>query len=186
MAILPIRFYGDPVLTQKAQPIARVTPELRELARNMAETMYASNGIGIAANQVGSLERIIVVDVNWARAEEDEKPEPNPIVMLNPEIVWESEEDDVLEEGCLSIPKILGEVWRPEAIKVRYQTLEGATIEEERDGLHGRCIQHEIDHLNGILFIERMGTIKRKMISRALNQLLKSRQSEPAAGVEQA
>jgi peptide deformylase len=174
MPTIPIRQYGDPILREKAKPIETIEERHRALAKDMTETMYFHLGIGLAGNQVGRLERIIVVDVEYARAEEGNKPPQNPTVMINPEIVEESVEDDVYEEGCLSIPGVLGEVWRPVRIKVRFQDLKGRSHERDCEGLFARCIQHEVDHLNGILFPDRMGKLKRKLISGALNQLLQS------------
>lgn len=181
MPPLEISIYGDPVLGEVAAPIEKVTPELRKLAADMADTMYEANGIGLAANQVGVLQRIIVVDVKWARAEEGEKPERTPITMINPEILEESVDDDVYEEGCLSIPGVLGDVWRPVKVKVRYTSLDGKSHTIEAEDLFARCIQHEVDHLNGIMFPERMGRIKRAMLSRQLAQVAKQRGKQAEA-----
>lgn len=181
MPPLAISIYGDSVLGEVASPIHEITPEIRKLAADMADTMYEANGIGLAANQVGIAKRIIVVDVKWARAAEDEKPERRPITMINPEILEESVEDDVYEEGCLSIPGVLGDVWRPVKIKVRYTALDGQPHTIEAENLFARCIQHEVDHLNGILFPERMGRLKRAMISRQLAQVAKQREKQAEA-----
>lgn len=181
MPPLEISIYGDPVLGEVAAPIEKVTPEIRKLAADMADTMYEANGIGLAANQVGVLQRIIVVDVKWSRAEESEKPERNPITMINPELLEESVDDDVYEEGCLSIPGVLGDVWRPVKVKVRYTSLDGKSHTIEAEDLFARCIQHEVDHLNGIMFPERMGRIKRAMLSRQLAQVAKQRGKQAEA-----
>ncbi len=182
MATLDVLIYGDPVLKQVAEPIKKITSRHHRLAADMVETMYDAQGIGLAANQVGVLERIAVVDVEWAKAKEGEKPEKKPTVLINPEILEESVEDAPYEEGCLSIPNIKGEVWRPVSIKLRYQTLEGQTVVQDCDDLLARCVQHEVDHLNGVLFIDRMGKLKRALLRRSLNQLLKSR-NQPAEPV---
>lgn len=180
MARLEVRLYGDPVLHEVARPIDQITGEHRKLAEDMAETMYESRGIGLAANQVGVTERIIVIDVNWSEKRNKKPQGRNPIVLINPEILEEGVEDDVLAEGCLSLPEIEGDVWRPTAIKVRYQTLEGQTVERAATELEARCIQHEVDHLNGILFIDRMAADAREKLA---GKLAKLRKSNPRAGV---
>jgi peptide deformylase len=174
-----IYIYDDPVLRERAEPIKKITERHRELARDMAETMYAASGIGLAGPQVGLMERIIIVDVEWSHGEEDDPIPRRPITMINPEILEETVEDDVYKEGCLSIPGIEGDVWRPIGIKVRYQTLEGETKEIEAEDLFARCIQHEIDHLDGILFIDRMPPKERKKLNVPLEELALS---EPGPG----
>lgn len=181
MAVLEIRYYGDPVLRERAEPIEQIEKRHHKLAKDMADTMYMENGIGLAGNQIGILERIVVVDVNWARAKNGEKPPKRPIAMINPEIIDESVEDDVYNEGCLSIPTVEGEVWRPIKVKVRYQTLDGKTVEEECEGLHARCIQHEIDHLNGVLFVDRMGKLKRRLLNSQLAKIERATHAKLAA-----
>ncbi len=181
MALLDIRLYGDPVLREKAQPIKEITDEHRLLAEDMAETMYAASGIGLAATQVGLLIRIIIVDVNWARAEERESEPKRPVAMINPEVLEESVEDDDYQEGCLSLPGIEGEVWRSVLIKVRYTTLDGETVIEECEDLHARCILHEIDHLDGTLFIDRMSPAGRRQLDRPLRRLAESASGEAQA-----
>jgi peptide deformylase len=178
MPPLTIRIYGDPVLRQKAAPIEAVTDRHRQLARDMAETMYAANGIGLAANQIGLTERIVIVDVDWAADKEDANGR-KPIVMINPEVLDESIEDESESEGCLSIPTIEGDVWRPLKIRYRYRNLHGTRIEDEANGLKARCILHEIDHLNGVLFIDRLDPAEREKIAGKLAAL---RQANPAAG----
>ncbi|MCL5269921.1 MAG: peptide deformylase [bacterium] len=174
---LEIRIYNDPVLREKARPVAVVTPRHVEIARQMAEMMYGSRGVGLAANQVGLTERIIVVDVEWHKREEDNtNPGRQPIFMVNPEVTEESDTDDVASEGCLSLPGIEGDVWRPASIRYRYTDLEGRPVEAAAEGLKARCIQHEIDHLNGVLFIDRMEPAERKKLA---GQLAKLRQSGP-------
>lgn len=157
MARLPIIHVPDDVLRKKAQPVTTVTSEIRQLLDDMAETMYDAPGIGLAANQIGSLERLIVMDCG-----DDDAPELWQ--MINPEIIWESEEQSKLEEGCLSIPGHNAEVTRPASVRARYMDIEGNICEMEADGLLAACIQHEIDHLNGVLFIDHLSRLKKSMI----------------------
>ena len=157
MARLPIIHVPDDVLRKTAQPVTTVTSEIRQLLDDMAETMYDAPGIGLAANQIGSLERLIVMDCG-----DDDAPELWQ--MINPEIIWESEEQSKLEEGCLSIPGHNAEVTRPASVRARYMDIEGNICEMEADGLLAACIQHEIDHLNGVLFIDHLSRLKRSMI----------------------
>lgn len=157
MPTLPISYYGQSVLREQARPIEKISERHRQLARDMAETMYEARGIGLAANQVGVLERLIVVDVDWSDRKSKKEVQPRaPIAMINPELIEESVEDDVYCEGCLSIPEIDGDVWRPFKIRYRYTDLAGDRVEETAEGLKARCIQHEIDHLNGTLFIDHL------------------------------
>lgn len=177
MAKLDVRIYGDPVLHETARPITRITERHRQLAQEMIETMYAKRGIGLAANQVGITERMIVVDTTWAERN-GRKPQPkNPTVMINPVVLEEGVEDDVYSEGCLSLPEIEGDVWRPTQIRFRYQTLEGETIEREAVELEARCVMHEVDHLDGILFIDRMAPDERERMAGKLQRLRKSQQT---------
>jgi len=169
MALLPIITAPDPVLKKKAKPVERVDGEIRTLMDDMLETMYAAPGIGLAAPQVGVSKRVIVVDV--ARDEE----EPNPLRMANPELVWVSDDDQSYEEGCLSLPEHYAEVVRPRAIRVRYIDHENEIRELETEGLLATCIQHEIDHLDGILFVDHISALKRNMI---LRKLLKAKKEE--------
>jgi len=179
MAILPIRIYGDPVLRQRATEITReqVDEALRQFAIDMGETMYANSGIGLAANQVGDLRRIFVVDVdqvnNEIRKKGRVKDQARRLlrVYLNPEIIESSDEDDTYDEGCLSIPELEGPVFRPIRIKVRYQTLEWNIQEEWLSGLHARVFQHELDHLDGLMFIDRMAEEARLRLAGALGRI---------------
>lgn len=157
MARLPIIHVPDDVLRKTAQPVTTVTSEIRQLLDDMAETMYDAPGIGLAANQIGSLERLIVMDCG-----DDDAPELWQ--MINPEIIWKSEEQSKLEEGCLSIPGHNAEVTRPASVRARYMNIEGNICEMEADGLLAACIQHEIDHLNGVLFIDHLSRLKKSMI----------------------
>lgn len=153
---LEVRILGDPVLRAKAVPVAEITEEHRELIRNMFETMYAEEGVGLAAPQVGVSERIIVID-----PQNDEVP---AFALINPEITELSKETEKGEEGCLSIPGLRDIVERPFRCMVRGTTPEGEVRELELDGLPARIIQHEVDHLDGILFIDRVSALKRKLL----------------------
>jgi peptide deformylase len=172
MAIRPILSVGDPrevaILKQKSLPVERVDDELRALMDDMLETMYDAPGIGLAAIQIGVPKRVIVMDL----AREGEAPQPRYFV--NPEIVWTSEELASYEEGCLSVPEVFDDVERPARCKVRYLNRAGEQVEDDADGLYAVCIQHEMDHLEGILFIDHLSRLKRQM---ALKKLQKLRQA---------
>ncbi|ALG70689.1 peptide deformylase [Azospirillum thiophilum] len=168
MARLPILVAPHPVLKRKAQPVAEVDARVAKLMDDMVETMYDANGIGLAAPQVGVLDRVIVVDVH-------EKGEPpNPIRLANPEIVWSSDEKAVCEEGCLSVPEQYAEVTRPERIRVRYLDERNQPQELEADGMLATCLQHEIDHLNGVLFVDYLSTLKRGILLKKVQKLQKA------------
>ena len=176
MALLPIIVAPDPRLKKKSAPVARMDADLRRLMDDMLETMYDAPGIGLAAPQVGVLKRVIVVDV----ARENEARQP--YLMANPELTWVSDDDASYEEGCLSLPEHYAEVARPAAIKVRYLDREGEIRELEADGILATCIQHEIDHLDGILFVDHISALKRNMILRKLLKAKKTaRTPEPVA-----
>jgi len=162
MALLPILTAPDPRLKKKAKPVAAVDDGVRQLMADMLETMYAAPGVGLAAPQVGVSQRVIVLDV----AREGEPLAP--MKLANPEIVWASEDDAAYEEGCLSVPEHYAEVVRPRAVKVRYLDETGAPREIEAEGLLATCLQHEIDHLDGILFLDHLSALKRNMILRKL------------------
>lgn len=172
MARLPIIIVPDPVLKQVAQPIENITDSVRQQAADMIETMYDAPGIGLAANQVNRLNRMIVMDPEFRRDEHSR----NAIVMINPEIIWKSEEYSVMEEGCLSIPQQFAEVERPAEVRVRYVDLDGQIREWVGDDLASHCVQHEIDHLNGVLFIDYLSRLKRSMILKKVRKL--SREDE--------
>ena len=169
MAVLPIIVAPDPRLKRIAEPVAKVDAEMRRLMDDMLETMYKAPGIGLAAPQVGVLKRVIMIDL----AREDEKPQP--LRMANPELIWVSDEDAVYNEGCLSLPEHYADVTRPAAIKVRYIDHENEIRELEADGLLATCIQHEMDHLEGILFVDHLTALKRNII---LRKLLKAKKSD--------
>jgi peptide deformylase len=170
MALRPILVLPDPRLKEVSQPVATIDSEVRTLARDMLETMYDAPGIGLAAIQIGVARRIVVTDVAKP-AEEGEPQVREPMVFINPEIVWSSPETRVYEEGCLSIPEYYEEVERPDRVRVRYLDLEGKTQELEADGLLATCLQHEIDHLNGVLFIDHLSRLKRERCLRKFAKL---------------
>ncbi len=172
MAKLDIIVAPDPRLKVKCKPVARVDAKVARLMENMLETMYAAPGIGLAAPQVGVAQRIIVVDI----AKDGDKP--NPLKMANPELTWVSDEDAVFNEGCLSLPEHYADVVRPRAIKVRYLDHENEIRELEAEGMLATCVQHEMDHLDGILFVDHLTALKRNII---LRKLLKAKKSAAVA-----
>jgi peptide deformylase len=156
--LYPIITIPDSVLRTEAAPVERVDDELRALADDMLATMYDAPGVGLAAPQIGILRRLIVMD-----AARDDDP-PDPVVMVNPEILALSDEMRTHEEGCLSIPEVTAEVERPNIVRVAYLDLEGKPQEDELEGIWATIVQHEIDHLNGVLFIDYLSRLKRDMI----------------------
>ena len=166
--ILPILYVPDPKLRAKAKPVQPGDARVPELAERMLATMYKAPGIGLAAPQIGELLRLVVVDIH-----PDEKPAP--MVLVNPEILAESQDVATREEGCLSLPNQFADVTRPARVKVRWQDLTGARKEIEADGLLAACLQHEIDHLNGVLFVDHISALKRNMLLRKLAKELKSK-----------
>jgi len=167
MAILPIVEVPDPRLRQISTPVETVTDETRVLIRDMFETMYAAPGIGLAAIQVGVPKRILVIDLQEPE-DEDGEPVRNPLVFINPEILENSDREVPYSEGCLSIPDQYAEVDRPDRVRVRWLDEQGAHHEEEIEGLLAIVIQHEMDHLNGILFIDHLSRLKRDMVLKKL------------------
>src|SRR5260370_33639476 len=166
MALLPILTAPDPRLKKKSKPVETVDADVRQLMDEMLETMYAAPGIGLAAPQVGVLKRVIVLDID----REDVKT--GPLLMANPEIVEASDEDVSYEEGCLSVPEHYSDVVRPAKVKVRYLDRDGVPQEMDCEGLLSTCVQHEIDHRAGVLFIDPISALKPNMI---LGQLLQER-----------
>jgi peptide deformylase len=158
MAVCDILTLPDPRLRLVSQPIGRVDAEVRRLVDDMFETMYAAPGIGLAAIQIGVPKRVITMDL--AKKDEGKKPQ----VFINPEILATSADRSTYEEGCLSIPEYYEEVERPSEVKIRYVDLEGNACELEASGLLATCVQHEIDHLNGVLFIDHISKLKRDRI----------------------
>ena len=165
-APLQLRYYGDPVLRKRAEPVAEITEAERQLAEQMLETLYVTgNGIGLAATQVGILKRLIIIHIG----EEDDE-EYEPLVLFNPELL-SSEGEIVAEEGCLSIPDVTADVKRPESIVVEGVNLQNEAIRIEADGLLARVLLHEIDHLNGVLFIDQISGLKRRLLSEELTRV---------------
>lgn len=165
MAIRPIISLPDPRLRRRADPVGEIDEGVRRLAADMLETMYDAPGIGLAATQVGVMKRIFVMDCS----EKDDPPAP--LVVINPEIVEVSEEEQTSEEGCLSIPEIYEDVTRPARVRMRWTDLEGVAHEREFEGRPAVCVQHEFDHLNGRLFIDRLSLVKRTMIANRMRKL---------------
>lgn len=172
MAKRPIVIIPDPLLKTVSDPVERVNARVRTLLDDMLETMYDAPGIGLAGIQIGVPERVIVMDVS---REEEER---NPLCLVNPEIVWTSEERSVYEEGCLSIPEYYEEVERPAECTVRYLDRDGAEREMHCAGILSTCVQHEIDHLNGVLFIDHISRLKRE---RVMRKFAKARKQEAAS-----
>ncbi len=156
MALREILTVPNPVLKQVSTPVERVDDELRQLMDDMLETMYAAPGIGLAAIQVGVPRQVIVMDL----ARQDDPPEPR--FFVNPEILWASDETAPYEEGCLSVPEVYDEVDRPARVRLRYLDYNGQEVVEEAEGLFAVCIQHEMDHLKGVLFIDHLSRLKRE------------------------
>ncbi len=158
MTIRPLVILPDPKLRLVSDPVKDITDEIRKLADDMLETMYDAPGVGLAAIQIGVPLRMVTMDVSKTEGERE------PMVLINPEIVWASEEKRVYEEGCLSIPEYYEEVERPDRIRFRYMNLKGEIIEQDAEELMATCVQHEIDHLNGVLFIDHLSKLKRDRV----------------------
>ena len=174
MAILPIIIAPDQRLAKPAKPVAKVDDSVRRLMADMLETMYQAPGIGLAAPQVGELKRVIVVD-----CVKSGEP-PQPYKMANPEILWESEDLLVSNEGCLSLPEHYADVTRPAEVKIRYLDEQNEIRELHAKGLLATCIQHEIDHLEGTLFVDHLSALKRNIILRKLQKTKRQNATEPA------
>jgi peptide deformylase len=168
MAVREILTVPNPVLKQVSQPVDKVDDELRALMDDMLETMYDAPGIGLAAIQIGVPKRVIVMDL--ARQGE----EPQPRYFVNPEILWASEETAPYEEGCLSVPEYYDEIERPARVRLRYLNYQGEQVEEEADGLYAVCIQHEMDHLEGVLFIDHLSRLKREQAVKKVRKLTRA------------
>ncbi len=173
MTILTVIIAPDPRLKLKCRPVERVDDEVRRLMDDMLETMYRVPGIGLAAPQVGVRKRVIVLDAS--RKDED----PAPMKLADPELVWVSDELGTYEEGCLSLPEHYADVTRPDRIRVRYLDDDGEVREIEAEGVLATCIQHEMDHLDGILFVDHISSLKRGII---LRKLAKTKRAEAKAG----
>ena len=174
MALLPILTAPDPALKKISAPVKQVDASVRKLMDDMLETMYQAPGIGLAAPQVGVLKRVIVLDL----AREGE--EPQPLRIANPEIVWVSDDDATYNEGCLSVPEHYADVVRPGACRVKYLDQDNKQQEIAAEGLLATCLQHEIDHLDGVLFIDHLTALKRNMI---LRKLLKAKKAAADAAM---
>ena len=171
MAKRRVLIFPDPKLRRRAEPVGEVTEPIRKLADDMLETMYDAPGIGLAGPQVGAMKRIFVMD---CAAKDEEK---DPRVFIDPEVIWTSDEAEKREEGCLSFPNQFAEIVRPSKIVAAFRDIDGEMKEEEFDALRARCIQHEIDHLNGRLFIDHVSLVKRQMIKRKLAKELQEERS---------
>tara|TARA_Y100000741_G_C17994454_1_gene453429 strand:+ start:22 stop:546 length:525 start_codon:yes stop_codon:yes gene_type:complete len=158
----------DPILRKKCSPLEKVDDQTRKLMKDMLETMYKAPGIGLAAIQIGILKRIVVIDIS----KDEEKK--SPLFLVNPEIIFRSKNTSVYEEGCLSLPGQFAEIERPAECHLKYLDFDGKTKELKADGLLSTCIQHEVDHLNGILFIDYLSKLKKNMI---IKKLLKQKKT---------
>ncbi len=158
MAVRDIIKLPDPLLKTVSRPVDAVTDEVRQTLSDMLETMYAAPGIGLAAIQIGDARRMIVIDVA-----KDEGP-ANPLCLINPQIIWQSEQEAEYEEGCLSIPDVFDKIVRPSEVRVRFLDRDGQEQEMDCEGLLATCVQHEIDHLNGVLFIDYLSRLKRDRV----------------------
>lgn len=181
MAILPILEVPDPRLRRVSEPVADVTDEIRALIADMFETMYAAPGIGLAAAQVDRPIRLLVMDLGDGPADAEGKPTRNPRVFINPEILDPSDEMGSYNEGCLSVPEQYAEVARPARVRARWLDAEGAAHEALLDGLTATCLQHEIDHLDGVLFIDHLSRLKRDMVLKKLEKLRREKAARKAA-----
>ena len=167
MSIRPLVILPDSKLRLVSEPIKDITDEIRRLAEDMLDTMYDAPGVGLAAIQVGVPVRMVTMDVSKS---DDER---QPLVLINPEITWSSEEKRAYEEGCLSIPEYYEEVERPKSVRVKFLDRDGKPQEIEADGLLGTCLQHEIDHINGVLFIDHISKLKRDMVLKKFKKAAK-------------
>lgn len=176
MKTLPIVLLPDPILRKRSRPIERVDADLHKFAGQMLDTMYEAPGIGLAAIQVGEPRRMLVIDLS-----KDDEPK-DPHVFINPEILDSASERSIYEEGCLSIPETFAEVERPAEVTVSYIDLDGKKQEMRATGLMATCLQHEIDHLNGLLFIDHISRLKRDMVIKKFRKLAKERASSRMVG----
>ncbi len=174
--IRPILIHPDPRLKKICEPVPQITAELGRVAEDMLETMYDAPGVGLAAPQLGVIKRFFVMD-----CVKDPELAPRPMVLFNPVITWVSEDLNTYDEGCLSIPDQYAEVERPAQVRVRWTGLDGAEQEEQFEGLWATCAQHEIDHLDGKLFIDYLRPLKRQMITRKMEKLKRDRAREMAS-----
>ena len=173
MAIRPLVILPDRQLRLVSEPVGPITPDVKALAADMLETMYDAPGIGLAAIQIGVPKRLVVIDLG------KNPEERSPMVLVDPEITWTSDEKRIHEEGCLSIPEYYEEVERPDRIRLRYRNLDGDVVETEADGILATCIQHEVDHLNGVLFVDYLSRLKRSRVLKKFEKAAK-REAEDA------
>lgn len=173
MIIRPILLHPDPRLKRRCEPVGRITPDIETLAADMLATMYEAPGVGLAAPQVGVLKRLYVMD-----CVKDPEADPMPMVLIDPEILWTSDEPNTYEEGCLSFPDQYAEVTRPAQVRMEFTGLDGKRHTEEFDGLWATCAQHELDHLNGVLFIDHISAMRRQLITRKMIKLKRERARE--------
>lgn len=182
MNILPIIQFPNPLLKQISKPVEKVDEDLRKFMDDMIATMYVDRGVGLAAVQVGVLKRVLVMDVSYKIEEcdghhhghhHDHISNKKPIFLVNPEIIWSSQEKSIYCEGCLSFPEIRADIERPKLVKVKYLDYHGKEQILEADGLLATCVQHEIDHLNGITFVDYLSKLKREMLIKKMNKLNK-------------
>jgi peptide deformylase len=171
MTVRPILTAPDPRLQALSSDVEKVDSETRKLVDDMAESMYAADGIGLAAVQIGVPKRVIVIDLDQKEGKK------NPRAFINPKILWASEEMAVFEEGCLSVPEIWDDVERPARIRAEYLDLDGKKVEMEADGMLATCLQHEMDHLNGVLFIDHLSRLKRSMAIKKLTKAKKLKET---------
>src|SRR3954453_13104753 len=179
MALLPIVEVPDPRLRQISSLVEKVDDDMRALVADMFETMYEAPGIGLAAIQVGVPKRILVIDLQEPQ-EEGGDPVRDPRVFINPEILWHSDDEVPYTEGCLSVPEQYAEVMRPDKIRAKWQDADGKNYEEVIEGLLAVCLQHEMDHLNGVLFIDHLSRLKRDMVLKKLAKWRKEQQQKAA------
>ncbi|MES2677492.1 MAG: peptide deformylase [Pseudomonadota bacterium] len=184
MSILPIITYPNPLLKQVSEPVEKVDDNLRKFMTDMLETMYADKGVGLAAVQVGVLKRVLVMDVEYKIEEEEcdghhhhghhhhhhQVSNKNPLFLINPQIITCSKEQSVYYEGCLSFPEVRADVKRPQTVKVKYLDYNGVEKTLEAEGLLATCVQHEIDHLNGITFVDHLSKLKREITLKKLQK----------------
>lgn len=173
--IRPILIHPDPRLKKPSEPVDHITPEVARLADDMLQTMYDAPGIGLAAPQIGVLRRVLVMD-----CVKDPAQLPRPMVLVNPVVTWASEDVATYDEGCLSIPDQYATIERPAEVRVRWTALDGSAQEEQFAGLWATCVQHEIDHLDGRLFIDYLRPLRRQMITRKMEKLKRDRARDMA------
>ena len=177
--IRPILIHPDPRLKKACDPVAQVDDTVRALMADLLQTMYDAPGIGLAAPQVGVLRRVFVIDC--AKGEDEA---PDPVCLANPEITWSAQETREREEGCLSIPDIYAMITRPDAVRVRFLNREGTEEERMFDGMQAVCVQHEIEHLSGKLFIDYLSPMRRQMITGKMKKLKRERARTRASAAE--